>query len=185
MQYGPEIGVVEKVKVARPTGIEFEDVSTLPEGCRLEYYAAKQFLKILNIGRHVPYEVDVLQDSPDVACTPEPFFIEVATVFDTPTDAPKLFGRAEGIGGVREIHAAILQVNKILKDKSSKRYGVDNCVLVIRHAVPVFTGNDFRRFRDEFVIPDNHAFSGIYLLAFLETDGMLRLGGDLVCLFPV
>ncbi len=122
---------MERVRVAKPTSIELADVSSLPEGNRLEYYAAKQFLEIFNRDRQVPYEIDLLQDCPDVACTPAPFYIEVATFFDTPTDAPKLFRRGEGDGGVREIHAAIQQVNGILRDRASKRYGVVNCILGI------------------------------------------------------
>jgi len=175
---------VERVKVAKPTRVEVVEVSTLPEGNRLEYYAAKQFLEIYNKEHQTQYEVDILQDCPDVVCEPAPFYIEIATVFDRPTDAPKLLGRSEGTGGVREIHAAINQVNCILRDKASKRYGVANCVLVIRHAVPIFNGDDFRLFIDEFIIPETHEFSEIYLLAFLERNGILQVGGDLIRLFP-
>ena len=175
---------VERVRVLTPTGILEKDVSTLPEGNRLEYYAAKQFLKLYGAVSGTRYEVDLLQDCPDVVCVPPPFYIEVATVFDLPTDAPKLLGRAEGIAGVQEIHAAITQINRILSEKATRRYGVDNCVLVIRHAVPIFSGDDFRRFIDEFLIPGNHEFSAIYLLAFLQRNGLLHLGDDLVRLFP-
>ena len=147
---------MERVKVRLQDGIQEMEISALPEGNRLEYYAAKQFLEVYNEGRTVPYKIDLLQDSPDVACVPTPFYIEVATIFDKPTDAPKILGRAEGAGGVREIHAAIEQVNRILRDKASKRYGVTNCVLVIRHGVPIFTGEDFRLYADEFLIPDAH-----------------------------
>jgi hypothetical protein len=139
---------------------------------------------LANMERQPQYEIDLLQDCPDVACAPAPFYIEVATVFDRPTDAPKLLGRSEGAGGVREIHAAIEQVNGILRDKASKRYGVANCVLVIRHGVPIFNGDDFSLFIDEFVIPATHEFNEIYLLAFLERNGLLQLGGDLIRLFP-
>lgn len=175
---------MERVRVEKPAGIELADVSSLPEGNRPEYYAAKQFLEIFNRDRQVPYEIDLLQDCPDVACTPAPFYIEVATVFDTPTDASKLLGRGEGVGDLREIHAAIRQVKGILRDKASKRYGVVNCILVIRHGVPIFTGRDFRRFVDKFIIPKTHGFDEIYLLTFLETNGLLTVGGDLLRLFP-
>lgn len=175
---------METIKVRFQDGIQAMEVSALPEGNRLEYYAAKQFLEIYNKGRAARYEIDLLQDSPDVVCVPSHFYIEVATVFDQPTDAPKILGRAEGAGGVREIHAAIEQVNRILGDKSSKRYGVPNCVLVIRHGVPIFTGQDFRLYADEFIIPNTHDFSGIYLLAYLEKNGELHVGKDLIRLFP-
>ncbi|BFU90868.1 MAG: hypothetical protein NTAFB01_20550 [Nitrospira sp.] len=134
----------DKVKVQSQNGIKEIEVAALPEGTRLEYYAAKQFLDIYNRGSGTSFEIDFMQDSPDVACKPNPFFIEIATVFDKPTDAPKLLGRAEGLGGVREIHAAIQQINIILLDKAAKRYGVPNCILVIRHGVPIFSGEDFR-----------------------------------------
>jgi hypothetical protein len=175
---------VETVRVQTVGGIEEVEVATLPEGNRLEYYAAKQFLEIYNEARQVRYEIDLLQDCPDIACVPTPFFIEVATVFDRPKDAPKLLGRAEGFGGVREIHAAIQQVNRILSDKASMRYGVINCILVVRHGVPVFSGDDFRLFADEFATPETHEFSEIYLLAFLERNGVLHIGRDLIRLFP-
>lgn len=177
--------MMETVKVLTGEGIQEMEVSALPEGNRLEYYAAKQFLEIYNGGPTVRYEIDVLQDSPDIACIPTPFFIEVATVFDRPTDAPKILGRADGAGGVREIHAAIEQVNTILADKATKRYGVANCILVIRHGVPIFSGNDFRLFADEFVIPATHEFSRIYLLAFREENDLLHVGQDLIRLFPM
>lgn len=176
--------MAEKVKVQSQEGIREIEVPSLPEGTRLEYYAVKQFLEIYNNGRDSPYEIDLMQDSPDVACKPQPFFIEVATIFDKPTDAPKLLGRAEGLGGVREIHAAIQQINRILIDKAAKRYGVANCILVIRHGVPIFTGEDFRMYADEFVVPVTHEFKEIYLLAFREQEGVLHLGEDLVRLFP-
>lgn len=175
---------METIKVRFPDTIKEIAVSALPEGNRLEYYAAKQFLEIYNQGHATQYEIDLLQDSPDVACVPKHFYIEVATVFDQPTDAPKIMGRAEGTGGVREIHAAIKQINKILHDKSLKRYGVANCVLVIRHGVPIFSGQDFRLFADEFIIPYPHDFSEIFLLTYLEKNGKLLLGKDMICLFP-
>ncbi len=174
---------MERVKVLTTAGIQDMDVSELPEGNRLEYFATKQFLKLYNESRPTPYAIDLLQDSPDVACVPGPFYIEVATVFDRPTDAPKILGRAEGIGGVREIHAAIGQVNTILRNKASKRYSVANCILVIRHGVPIFTGDDFRIYIDDFLIPETHVFTEIYLLAFREEHGVLHLGEDLICLF--
>lgn len=175
---------LETVKVRTPQGTQEMAVSTLSEGNRLEYYAAKQFLEIYNKDSDVPYEIELLQDSPDVACKPQPFFIEVATVFDKPTDPPKILGRAEGPGGVREIHAAIEQINKILINKAAKRYGVDNCILVIRHGVPIFTGEDFRIHADEFVVPEFHEYKEIYLLAFREQGGLLHIGQDLIRLFP-
>ncbi|MEK6533664.1 MAG: hypothetical protein AABZ52_07205 [Nitrospirota bacterium] len=177
--------MMEMVKVLTVSGIQEMEVSALPEGNRLEYYAAKQFLDIYNRGRTVRCEIDLLQDSPDIAGLPAPFYIEIATVFDRRTDAPKILGRADGAGGVREIHAAIEQVNKILVDKATKRYGVANCILVIRHGVPIFSGDDFRRFAEEFVIPATHEFSGIYLLAFHEENGLLHVGQDLIRLFPM
>ena len=175
---------METVRVKTVQGVEERELSVLPEGSRLEYFAAKQFLQIYNETSKKRYEVDVLQDCPDVACCPSPFFIEVATIFDTPTDAPKILGRAEGIGGVREIHAAIRQINSILENKASKRYGVSNCFLVIRHGVPIFSGKDFRMFIDEFDIPQAHEFTEIYLLAFREKNGLLQVGSDLIRLFP-
>lgn len=171
------------VKVQLQHGIQEMEVAALPEGTRLEYYAAKQFLEIYNRGREISYEIALMQDSPDVACKPKPFFIEIATIFDKPTDAPKLLGRAEGTGGVREIHAAIEQINKILIDKAAKRYGVDNCILVIRHCVPIFSGEDFRVHADEFVVPESHEYKEIYLLAFREQGGLLYIGQDLIRLF--
>lgn len=105
-------------------------------------------------------------------------------MFDNPIDAPKLLGRSDAVGGAREIHSAIQQVNDILENKASKRYGVANCVLVIRHAVPVFNGDDFRLYIDEFIVPESHEFSEIYLLAFLEKNGLLHIGKDLIRLFP-
>lgn len=176
--------MTEKVKVQSRNGIREMEVSSLPEGTRLEYYAAEQFLEIYNNDRDTPYEIDLMQDSPDVACKPQPFFIEVATIFDKPTDAPKVLGRAEGPGGAREIHAAIQQINRILIDKAAKRYGVANCILVIRHGVPIFSGEDFRMYADEFVVPESHEFTDIYLLAFREKDGLLFIGQDLIRLFP-
>jgi hypothetical protein len=173
----------EKVKVQIDNGVQEVEVATLPEGNRLEYYAAKQFLEIYNRGQAVPYEIELLQDSPDVACKPQPFFIEVATVFDKSTDAPKLLGRAEGQGGVREIHAAIQQINRILVDKAAKRYG-GSCVLVIRHGVPIFSGEDFRIYADKFIVPASHEFKEIYLLAFRDQNGVLNIGQDLIRLFP-
>jgi hypothetical protein len=177
--------MTEKVKVQSQNGIQEMEVADLPEGTRLEYYAAKQFLEIYNRDRGVPYEIDLMQDSPDVACKPQPFFIEIATVFDKPTDAPKLLGRAEGPGGVREIHAAIQQINRILIDKAAKRYGVASCILVIRHGVPIFSGEDFQMYADEFVVPAAHDFKEIYLLAFREQNGVLHIGQDLNRLFPL
>ena len=94
------------------------------------------------------------------------------------------FGRAEGPGGVREIHTAIQQINKILIDKAAKRYGVTNCILVIRHGVPIFTGDDFSMYADEFVLPTAHEFKEIHLLAFREQNGVLHIGQDLIRLFP-
>jgi hypothetical protein len=176
--------MAEKVRVQSTDGIQEMEVSRLLEGTRLEYYAAKQFLEIYNRHRSVPYEIDLMQDSPDVACKPQPFFIEIATIFDEPTDAPKVLGRAEGAGGVREIHAAIQQINKILIDKATKRYGVTTCVLVIRHGVQIFSGDDFRLYVDEFVIPTVHEFEEIYLLAFREQNGVLHIGQGLIRLFP-
>jgi len=176
--------MTEKVKVLLQNGIQEMEIASLPEGNRLEYYAAKQFLELYNENRSVRYAIDLLQDSPDVACVPQPFYIEVATVFDKPTDAPKMLGRAEGAGGVRELHEAINQINRILSDKASKRYGVANCVLVIRHGVPIFSGDDFRLHADEFVVPATHDFSEIYLLAFREENGLLHVGQDLIRLFP-
>lgn len=175
--------MIEKVKVQSQIGIREMEVAALPEGTRLEYYAAKQFLEIYNRDRGVPYEIDLMQDSPDVACKPQPFFIEIATVFDKPTDAPKLLGRAEGPGGVHEIHTAIQQINNILIAKAAKRYGVTNCILVIRHDVPIFSGEDFRMYVDEFVIPTAHGFKEIYLLTFREQNGELYIGQDLIRLF--
>src|SRR5207244_4888542 len=176
---------MDKVRVESVGEVQEMEVSVLPEGSRLEYYAAKQFLEIYNRTSSVRYQIDLLQDSPDVACLPDPFYIEVATIFDRPTDAPKILGRAEWAAGVREIHAAINQVNRILADKATKRYGVPNCVLLIRHGVPIFSGDDFRRFADEFVIPARHEFRGIYLLAFREENGLLHVGQDLIRLFSV
>jgi hypothetical protein len=173
----------EKVKVQIDNGVQEVEVAALPEGNRLEYYAAKQFLEIYTKGRAVPYEIELLQDSPDVACKPQPFFIEVATVFDKSTDAPKLLGRAKGQGGVREIHAAIQQRNRILIDKAAKRYG-GSCVLVIRHGVSIFSGEDFRIYADDFIVQAAHAFKEIYLLAFREQNGALHIGRDLIRLFP-
>ena len=177
--------MAEKVRVQSRNGIQEMEITALPEGTTLAYYAAKQFLEIYNKDQGHSYEIDLMQDSADVACKPQPFFIEIATVFDKPTDAPKLFGRAGGPGGVREIHDAIQQINRILIDKAAKRYGVTNCILVIRHGVPIFTGDDFRMYADEFVVPATHEFREIYLLAFREQDGVLHLGKDLICLFPV
>jgi len=56
---------------------------------------------------------------------------------------------------------------------------------LIRHGVPIFSGDDFRRFADEFVIPARHEFRGIYLLAFREENGLLHVGQDLIRLFSV
>jgi hypothetical protein len=176
--------MTEKVKVQSQNSIQEMEVAVLTEGTRLEYYAAKQFLEIYNRERGTSFQIDLMQDSPDVACKPQPFFIEIATVFDKPTDAPKLLGRAEGPGGVRQIHDAIQQINEILIDKAAKRYGVENCILVIRHGVPIFSGEDFRMYADEFIIPLAHEFKEIYLLAFREQNGLLHIGQDLICLFP-
>jgi hypothetical protein len=97
--------MTEKARVQTQSGIKEIEVVSLPEGTRLKYYAAKQFLELYNQGREISYGIDLMQDSPDVVCKPKSFFIEIATVFDKPTDAPKLLGRAEGQGGVREIQA--------------------------------------------------------------------------------
>lgn len=72
--------MTEKVKVRLQNVIQEMEVASLPEGNRLEYYAAMQFLEIYNADQTVRYEIDLLQDSLDVACVPQPFDIEVATV---------------------------------------------------------------------------------------------------------
>ena len=80
--------MAEKVKVQSRNGVQEMEITALPEGTTLEYYAAKQFLEIYNRDQGHSYEIDLMQDSPDVACKPQLFFIKIATVFDKPTNAP-------------------------------------------------------------------------------------------------
>lgn len=56
------------VNVQSQHGIQEMEIAALPEGTRLEYYAAKQFLEIYNNDREISYEIALMQDSPDVAC---------------------------------------------------------------------------------------------------------------------
>ena len=179
---------MDVVTVLKQNGTkEAVEVSTLPEGNRLEYFAVKQFLEIYNRDNQTTFSINLLQDAPDVVCTApgkEWLYIEVATIFDRPTDAPKILGRAEGLSGAREIHHAINQINQIMISKAKKRYGVKNCILLLRHGVPVFSGDDFRLWREDFIIPSGHDFKEIFLLAYRQKNGMMYVGEDLICLFP-
>ncbi len=179
---------VDEVSVLKPDRhTERVQTSTLPEGNRLEYFAVKQFLEIYNRENTTAFHISLLRDAPDVECT-EPsggvLYIEVATIFDRQTDAPKMLGRAEGPGGAREIGEAIRQINNVMASKSTKKYGFPNCTLLLRHGVPIFSGDDFRLSIDDFIIPLSHDFREIYLLAYRQDGGVMHVGQDLIRLFP-
>jgi hypothetical protein len=178
---------MDVVTVLRKDGTkEAVDVSILPEDKRLEYFAAKQFLEIYNRKNRTSFRIELLQDAPDVVCAQgnETLDIEVTTVFDYRTDAPKILGRAEGLGRAREIGAAISEINRVINSKSTKNYGSENCILLLRHGVPIFTGVDFRQRIGNFIVPKTHSFKEIYLLAHRDENGTMHVGKDLIRLFP-
>jgi hypothetical protein len=184
-----ESGGDEVVAVAQQDRqLDTVPVSTLSEKKRLEYYAAKQFLALYNMENHTTFRITVLRDAPDVECADlagNPLYLEVATVFDRNTDAPVMLGRtAHRPARPREIQDAIQQANEVIASKTSMRYGCPNTVLVLRHAVPVFSGLDFRLQIQDFRIPESHGFLEIYLLAHREDGGVMHLGEDLVRLYP-
>lgn len=128
---------------------------------------------------------------PDALCclNGQNVYVEIAHIYGTDADARYSLGRTGAAAPTDEerlgsslvpLNARVIcPLNRVLWRKSSKSYEGRPVWLVIRNGFPIFTLQDFKHHLADIVVPADHPFEEIWLLAGRDPrHGAIQLYGD-------
>lgn len=159
------------------------------EKIALEHQAAKLFMRCyeFNTGKHIRHIWHNDPIRPDVSCMleGEPLDIEIAHLYGSEEEAMELLGRnitdkTRQILRVLKSEPAeerlLSSLNRILENKSSKRYETKRVWLVIRNTHPAWKQEDIKALEERIHIPEPHEFEKVWILGDIEgKSGIVRI----------
>ncbi|SBS30729.1 hypothetical protein MSP8887_02562 [Marinomonas spartinae] len=159
------------------------------EKIELEHQAAKIFMRWYekNTGkpiRHIWHNEPI---RPDVSCMleGERLDLEIAHLYGSEEEAMAILGREltnktrQAIRDLAhdEVNSRLLKaLNRILENKSGKRYDSKRVWLVIRNAHPAWSKSEIKALEHLITIPEPHAFEKVWIVGDMEgKTGIVRL----------
>ncbi|CAH9067297.1 hypothetical protein PSECIP111951_04119 [Pseudoalteromonas holothuriae] len=168
----------------KPSELRDSDLEKL----QLEHQAAKLFLRCYEqqFGipmRHIWHNEP---NMPDVSCYQgeQRLDIEVAHLYGSDKEAMAVLGRSLSLNIQRELAAMaqapserrlLIALERLLKQKSLKRYHSERTWLLIRNASTLWHHDDFISIAGQLDCPSHHAFEQIWLLTDFYNPDLLRL----------
>ena len=151
----------------------------------LAFYALQHFIVSYNQSYGGELQLVELRQppEPDALCllNGEELGVEVTHLYGSDLDARRRLGRLENKSPTGEEELAnrltplqdrvLDKLNCLLRDKAGKNYNRSPVWLLVRNAFPLWSRQDFEEHMEEILVPENHQFHHIWLLA--ERDGDL------------
>lgn len=156
----------------------------------LEHEAAKLFMRWYehDTGKEIRLIWHNRPIKPDVSCQfeGERLDLEVAHLYGSEQEAMQILGRElsditlralRDLESVADPHARLLRaLNRILENKSHKRYKTKRVWLVIRNAHPAWTTDEIKSLQHHIAVPENHPFEQIWMVGdFAGKSGIVQL----------
>ena len=160
------------------------------EKIRLEHQAAKIFMRWYehDTGKPIRHIWHNRPIKPDVSCQfeGERLDLEIAHLYGTEQEAMKILGRNLSDKTRRELrkleketnphHRLLNALNRILSNKSTKRYKTKRVWLVIRNAHPSWHSDDITALHHHIDVPVDHPFEQIWIVGdFAGKSGIVQL----------
>jgi len=155
---------------------------------QLEHDAAKLFLRCYEqqTGIHMRHIWHNEPNRPDVSCYQEnqQLDIEVAHLYASETEAMAVLGRPLSIQMQRDLadmaqqpseHRLQSALERLLKQKATKRYYSKRTWLLIRNASTIWHKSDFEAVIKTIAFPNTHQFEQIWLLCDFYRGELLRV----------
>ena len=161
------------------------------EKIRLEHDAARLFMRWYEriTGKEIRHIWHNKPTKPDVSCFLEGkrLDLEIAHLYGSEKEAMKILGRELSDETRYELHEQdfltnaddrlVDALNRILENKSKKRYRTKQVWLVIRNAHPAWTRKQIMHLQHRIVVPPNHPFDQIWMVGdFDGKSGIVNLG---------
>ncbi|GGD59671.1 hypothetical protein [Lacimicrobium alkaliphilum] len=164
--------------------------SSESEKIALEHEAARLFMrwyehKTGEIIRHIWHN---RPRKPDVSCflNGERLDLEIAHVYGSEKEAMKILGREldektrqelKELDQYTDAHQRLLKsLNRILANKSVKRYKTHRVWLVLRNAHPAWTAEEIQSLQHHIDVPDQHPFEQIWIVGDMQGEsGIVQL----------
>jgi hypothetical protein len=160
------------------------------EKIQLEHQAAKLFMRWYEHDTGIPIR-HIWHNrpaKPDVSCQLEGarLDLEIAHLYGTEQEAMKILGRnlsdqtrleLRRLERETDPHQRLLNaLNRILKNKSTKRYKTKRVWLVIRNAHPAWSSNEIEALQHRIDVPCDHTFEQIWIVGdFDGRSGIVQL----------
>ncbi|OMH27119.1 hypothetical protein [Motiliproteus sp. MSK22-1] len=160
------------------------------EKIRLEHQAAKLFMRWYehDTGRRIRHIWHNRPIKPDVSCQFEGdrLDIEIAHLYGSEQEAMKILGRDLSDKTRQELrdlekesdhHTRLINsLNRILNNKSFKRYKTKRVWLVIRNAHPAWSSDEIMALQHRIDVPAAHSFEQIWMVGDMEgKSGIVQL----------
>ncbi|MEP3350787.1 MAG: hypothetical protein ABJN96_12665 [Marinomonas sp.] len=159
------------------------------EKIALEHDAAKLFMRCYerNTGKPIRHIWHNDPMRPDVSCLfeGERLDIEIAHLYGSEEEAMEVLGRdlsektKQILAQLKEEPAderLLKSLNRILENKSSKRYKTERVWLVIRNTHPAWKQEDIKALEHLITMPEPHVFEKVWILGDIEgKSGIVRI----------
>ena len=167
-----------------------EHLNSEYEKIHLEHQAARLFMRWYehDTGQRIRHIWHNRPIKPDISCQLEGDLlnIEVAHLYGSEQEAMQILGREltdrtrqalRDLEKVLDAHARLLSaLNRILANKSVKRYQSTRVWLVIRNAHPAWTATEIRALQHHIEVPPEHPFEQIWMVGdFAGKTGIVQL----------
>lgn len=159
-----------------------DQLPSVQEKIQLEHQAAKLFMRAYeaktgNIIRHIWHNEPI---KPDVSCQFEGgrLDLEIAHIYGSEEEAMLILGRELTESTRYALHALsylsvdarlLNALNRILKNKSTKRYQTQRVWLILRNAHPAWNVEQIQSLQHHIAIPEHHPFEQIWIVG--DWDG--------------
>lgn len=160
------------------------------EKIQLEHEAAKLFMHWYehDTGKHIRHIWHNRPMKPDVSCQFEEgvLNLEIAHLYGSEQEAMQILGRyltdktrqeLRDLDRVTDLHSRLLDaLNRILLNKSLKRYKSQRVWLVIRNAHPAWSADEIKALQHHIDVPEDHPFEQIWIVGdFQGESGIVQL----------
>ncbi len=160
------------------------------EKIQLEHQAAKLFMRWYehDTGKQIRHIWHNRPIKPDVSCQFEGdrLDLEVAHIYGSAQEAMQLLGRElseitlqalRDLEKVADPHSRLLRaLNRILENKSHKRYKTKRVWLILRNTHPAWSADEIKALQHHIDVPSDHPFEQIWIVGdFDGKSGIVQL----------
>ena len=160
------------------------------EKIQLEHQAAKLFMRWYehDTGKQIRHIWHNRPIKPDVSCQfeGERLDLEVAHIYGSAEEAMQLLGRElsevtlralQDLEKVADPHSRLLRaLNRILENKSHKRYKTKRVWLILRNTHPAWSVAEIKALQHHIDVPPDHPFEQIWIVGDFEgKSGIVQL----------